>query len=85
MLWAGAATLTIRGSRKSSAGKTLERAFLRAGLTVLGLEEGEDFWLNMQNERVGERLAEPPSDTDRIAAAVNALPDGLFISGLLPP
>lgn len=171
MLWAGAATLTIRGSRKSSAGKTLERAFLRAGLTVLGLEEGADFWLNMQrdaevpreidveiasrrgrirvemgliergnqeviedkitrvgtggmvifdrigprsnarqtaanhqvcfiqirnnrtltemydflSERVGKTLTEPPSDTNRITAAVSELPDSLFISGLLPP
>lgn len=50
MLWAGAATLTVRGSRKSSAGKTLERAFLRAGLTLLGLDEGSDFWLNMQRD-----------------------------------
>ena len=50
MLWAGAATLTIRGSRKSTAGKTLERAFLRAGLTIFGLEEGTDFWLNMQRD-----------------------------------
>ena len=32
MIWAGAATLTIRGSRKSSAGKTLEGAFLRLDL-----------------------------------------------------
>lgn len=58
MLWAGAATLTIRGSRKSTAGKTLERAFLRAGLTVLGLEEGTDFWLNMQRD------AEVPREID---------------------
>ena len=50
MIWAGAATLTIRGSRKSSAGKTLEAAFLRAGLTVLGMEEGVDFWRNMQRD-----------------------------------
>ena len=50
MIWAGAATLTVRGSRKSSAGKTLERAFLRAGLTILGLEEDSDFWLNMQRD-----------------------------------
>ncbi len=50
MIWAGAATLTIRGSRKSSAGKTLEGAFLRAGLTILGLEEGVDFWRNMQRD-----------------------------------
>ena len=50
MIWAGAATLTIRGSRKSSAGKTLEGAFLRAGLTILGLEEGVDFWRNLQRD-----------------------------------
>ena len=50
MIWAGAATLTIRGSRKSSAGKTLEGAFLRAGLTILGLEDGVDFWRNMQRD-----------------------------------
>ena len=58
MLWAGAATLTIRGSRKSTAGKTLERAFLRAGLTILGLEEKTDFWLNMQRD------AEVPREID---------------------
>ena len=50
MVWAGAATLTVRGSRKSAVGKTLKRAFLRAGLTILGLEEGNDFWLNMQRD-----------------------------------
>ena len=58
MVWAGAATLTIRGSRKSTAGKTLERAFLRAGLTILGLEEETDFWLNMQRD------AEVPREID---------------------
>ena len=170
MLWAGAATLTVRGARKSSAGKRLERAFLRAGLITLGLEESVDFWLNMQrdvevsreidveiasrrgrirvemgliergnqeviedkinrvgtggmvifdqigprsnarqtaennqvcfiqirnnrpltamydflNDRVNKTLIEPPSDADSIAAALNALPDDVFISGLLP-
>ena len=58
MLWAGAATLTIRGARKSKAGKVWERAFLRATLTILGLEEGTDFWLNM------ERDAEVPREID---------------------
>ncbi|MCY4464445.1 MAG: CfrBI family restriction endonuclease [Chloroflexi bacterium] len=58
MLWAGAATLTIRGSRKSTAGKTLERAFLRAALTLLGLKEGRDFWINM------ERDVEVPREVD---------------------
>ena len=50
MIWAGAATLTIRGSQKSAVGKTLERAFLRSGLTILGLAESADFWLNMQRD-----------------------------------
>ena len=58
MIWTGAATLTVRGSRKSSAGKTLEAAFLRAGLTILGLEEGVDFWRNMQRD------AEVPREID---------------------
>ena len=58
MIWAGAATLTVRGSRKSSVGKTLERAFLRAGLNILGLAENTDFWLNM------ERDAEVPREID---------------------
>lgn len=169
MVWAGAATLTIRGSRKSSTGKRLERAFLRAGLAILGLQEGTDFWLNMQRDaevareidgeiasrrgrirvelglieqgnqeviedkitrvgpggivifdqigprsnarqtaknnqvcfiqirngnplgelydflkdRVNRTLAEPPSDAESIVAAVNRLPDELFVAG--PP
>ena len=58
MLWASAGALTIRGSQKSSAGKTLARAFLRAGLTVLGQQEGADFRLNMQRD------AEAPREID---------------------
>ena len=50
MLWGGAATLSVRGSRKSTAGKTLERAFLRTALTILGLQEEEDFWLNIPRD-----------------------------------
>ena len=170
MLMGGAATLTIRGSRKSTAGKTLERAFLRAILTLLGLKENEDFWLNMERDaevereidveiatkrgriqvemgliaqgnqeviedkikrvgtrgmvifdRVGPRsnawrtaehdqvafiqirnnqplvgvyehlkdlvnkpLTEPPTDEESIRAALDALPDDLFVTGLLP-
>lgn len=50
ILWGGAATLSVRGSRKSTAGKTLERAFLRTALTILGLQEEEDFWLNIPRD-----------------------------------
>jgi len=47
MLWAGAATLTIRGSQKSRVGKRLESVFMRTGLTLLGLRENVDFWLGI--------------------------------------
>lgn len=44
---AGAAVLTIRGSKKAIAGKRLEKAIARTALRVLGLTEGEHFWLNI--------------------------------------
>lgn len=48
LLWAGAATLTIRGSQKSKVGKRLEKSIARAALTVIGLnEERGDFRLNI--------------------------------------
>lgn len=78
MLWAGAATLTIRGSRKSKAGKTLERAFLRAALTILGLEEGLDFWLNMERdtEVLREIDAEIVSKRGRIRVEMGLIGQG---------
>ena len=49
LLWAGAATLTIRGSQKSTVGKKLEKSIARAALTILGLDESkEDFRLNVE-------------------------------------
>ena len=78
MLWAGAATLTIRGSRKSKAGKILERAFLRAALTILGLEEGLDFWLNMERdtEVLREIDAEIVSKRGRIRVEMGLIGQG---------
>ena len=75
LLWAGAATLTVRGSRKSTAGKTLERAFLRAGLSLLGLVEGADFWLNMQRDaEVGREIdVEIASRRGRIRAEMGLI------------
>jgi hypothetical protein len=52
---AGAATLTIRGSRKSTIGKRLEKAITRAALTLLGLHEGTNFKLNIQRDAELER------------------------------
>ena len=68
MLWAGAATLTIRGARKSSVGKRLERAFLKAAFTIFGLHEGTHFWLGVQRDNeVGREVdAEVVSRRGRI-------------------
>ncbi|MCL4552971.1 MAG: CfrBI family restriction endonuclease [Candidatus Marsarchaeota archaeon] len=52
---AGAAVLTIRGSKKATAGKRLEKAIARAALNVLGLTEGEHFWLNVEGDVEVER------------------------------
>ncbi|MBI4333245.1 MAG: CfrBI family restriction endonuclease [Chloroflexi bacterium] len=52
---AGAAVLTIRGSKKSIAGKRLEKAIARAALNALGLTEGQHFWLNVERDREVER------------------------------
>ena len=49
------ATLTIRGSRKSRIGKALERSIARAALTVVGLDEDEDFRLNVGADREVDR------------------------------
>lgn len=78
LLWAGAATLTVRGSRKSTAGKTLERAFLRVGLSLLGLAEGADFWLNMQRDaEVGREIdVEIASRRGRIRAEMGLISVG---------
>lgn len=78
MLWAGAATLTIRGSRKSSLGKVLEGAFLRVGLTILGLSEDDDFWLNMQRdaEVLREVDAEVASRRGRIRVEMGLIERG---------
>lgn len=52
---AGAAVLTIRGSKKAIAGKRLEKAIARAALKVLGLTEGDHFWLNVGRDREVDR------------------------------
>ncbi len=51
----GAAVLTIRGSKKAIAGKRLEKAIARAALRLLGLKEGEHFWLNVGRDQEVDR------------------------------
>lgn len=52
---AGAAVLTIRGSKKSAVGKLLEKAIAKACLTALGLKQGSDFQLNLAADNEVER------------------------------
>ena len=48
LLWAGAATLTIRGSQKAKIGIALEKSLARAALAIIGLSEEEgQFRLNI--------------------------------------
>ena len=78
MVWAGAATLTIRGARKSTVGKTLERAFLRSGLSIIGLVENEDFWINLQRDvEVGREVdAEIASRRGRVRVEMGLIERG---------
>ncbi len=62
---AGAAVLTIRGSKKSSAGKRLEKAIARAALTVLGLSEENHFWLNIERDQEVDREIDAEITTKR--------------------
>ncbi|NUO78961.1 CfrBI family restriction endonuclease [candidate division KSB1 bacterium] len=61
----GAASLTVRGSNKAVYGKRLERAFLRAGLELLGLKMNESYWLNIERDEEVDREADGEVETKR--------------------
>jgi hypothetical protein len=61
----GAASLTVRGSNKAVYGKRLERAFLRAGLELLGLQLNENYWLNIGRDEEVDREADGEVETKR--------------------
>lgn len=61
----GAASLTVRGSNKAVYGKRLERAFLRAGLELLGLQRNENYWLNIGRDEEVDREADGEVETKR--------------------
>jgi len=62
---AGAAVLTVRGSKKSAVGKLMEKAIARACLTALGLIEGEDFSINLAADKEVERETDAEIKTRR--------------------
>lgn len=61
----GATSLTVRGSNKAVYGKRLERAFLRAGLELLGLTLQENYWLNIERDEEVDREADGEVETKR--------------------
>lgn len=66
LIWAGAATLTVRGSQKAKIGKRLERAIARGILTLVGLSESEgDFRLNMMPDQEVDRETDAEIRTNR--------------------
>ena len=66
LIWAGAATLTVRGSQKAKIGKMLEKGVVRAALTVIGLDESKgDFFLNLKPDEEVDRETDAEVRTNR--------------------
>lgn len=66
LVWAGAATLTVRGSQKAKVGKLLEKGIVRAALTIIGLNESnEDFVLNIMPDQEVDRETDAEVRTRR--------------------
>ncbi len=66
LIWAGAATLTVRGSQKAKVGKLLEKGIVRAALTIVGLSESNgDFVLNIMPDQEVDRETDAEVRTRR--------------------
>ena len=66
LLWAGAATLTIRGSQKAKIGIVLEKSITRAALTIIGLsEDHEQFRLDIEADEEVSRQTDAEIQTPR--------------------
>lgn len=78
LLMAGSATLNIRGSQKSKVGKQVERVFLKAILNILGFEQDNTFWMNVERDLEVEREAdaEVQSRRGRIRIEVGLIAPG---------
>lgn len=78
LMMAGSATLNIRGSDKSKVGKTLEGVLIRSILTILGLREHENFWMNIDRDAEVDRETDCEIQTARGRIRVEV---GLISSG----
>jgi len=78
LMMAGSATLNIRGSDKSKVGKKLEGVLIRTILTILGLKENENFWMNIDRDAEVDRETDCEIQTVRGRIRVEV---GLISSG----
>lgn len=78
LMMAGSATLNIRGSDKSKVGKQLEKVIVRASLTILGLIEDENFWMNIDRDNEVDRETDAEIQTRRGRVRMEV---GLIASG----
>lgn len=78
LMIAGSATLNIRGSDKSKVGKHLEKAIVKASLTILGLTENENFWINIDRDNEVDRETDAEIETKRGRVRMEV---GLIASG----
>ncbi|MBR1691251.1 MAG: CfrBI family restriction endonuclease [Lachnospiraceae bacterium] len=78
LMMAGSATLNIRGSDKSKVGKVLEGVIIRSMLSILGLKENIDYWMNIDRDELVERETDCEIRTKRGRIRVEV---GLISSG----
>lgn len=78
LLIAGSATLNIRGSDKSKVGKHLEKVIVKAALSIIGLSEGQNFWMNIDRDNEVDRETDAEIETKRGRVRLEV---GLIASG----
>jgi hypothetical protein len=77
LIMAGSATLNIRGSEKSTIGKTLEKVLLRASLSLLGFPD-DQFRINVERDKEVDREVDAEVATVRGSVRIDV---GLIASG----
>lgn len=78
LMVAGSITLNIRGSDKSKIGKHFEKVIVKAALTILGLTDGVNFWMNIDRDNEVDRETDAEIETKRGRVRMEV---GLIASG----
>jgi len=78
LMVAGSITLNIRGSDKSKIGKHFEKIIVKAALTILGLTDELNFWMNIDRDNEVDRETDAEIETKRGRVRMEV---GLIASG----